>query len=83
MEFGKGYQIIAPRVTHESNQMVSIAWIDIAGFEFLANLIVLKLGNDVDGILGMKLCSNSTHINLGTPEGTMNRHLNFAFILLI
>ena len=54
MDFGKGYQIIAPRVTHESNQIVSTARIDIVGLEFLANLIVLKLGNDVDVILGMK-----------------------------
>ena len=54
MEFGKGYQIIAPRVTHESNQIVSTARIDIVGLEFLANLIVLTLGNDVDVILGMK-----------------------------
>lgn len=54
MEFRKGYQIIAPRVTHESNQMVSIAQIDIAGLEFLANLIFLKLGNDVDVIFGTK-----------------------------
>lgn len=54
IEFGKGYQIIAPGVTHESNQIVSSARIDIAGLEILANLIVLKLGNDVDVILGMK-----------------------------
>ena len=46
--------MIAPRVTHESNQIVIQARIEIAGLEFLANLIVLKLGNDVDVILGMK-----------------------------
>ena len=39
---------------HESNQIVSSAQIDIVGLEVLANLIVLKLGNDVDVILGMK-----------------------------
>jgi hypothetical protein len=54
MEFGKGYQIIAPGLTYESNQIVSTAQIYIVGLEFLANLIVLKLGNDVDVILGMK-----------------------------
>jgi hypothetical protein len=54
MEFGRGFQIIVPRITHESNQKVSQARIEIAGLEFLANLIVLKLGNDVDVILGMK-----------------------------
>ena len=41
MEFGKGFWIIAPGVTHESNHIVSQARIEIAGFEFLANLIVL------------------------------------------
>jgi hypothetical protein len=54
MEFGKGFQFSAPRILHESNQIVSQARIEIAGFEFLANLSVLKLGNDVDVILGMK-----------------------------
>ena len=39
---------------HESNQIISQAQIEIAGLEFIANLIVLKLGNDVDVILGMK-----------------------------
>ena len=54
MEFGRGFRISAPRIMHESNQIVSQVWIEIAGLEFLANLIVLKLGNDVDVILGMK-----------------------------
>jgi len=54
MEFGRGFHIIASRVTHVSNRVVSQAQIDIAGLEFLTNLIVLKLGNDVDVILGMK-----------------------------
>ena len=54
MEFGRGFWISAPRIMHESNQIVSRAWIEIGGLEFLANLIVLKLGNDVDVILGMK-----------------------------
>jgi len=54
MEFGRGFRIVAPRITHESNQIVSQACIEIAGLEFLANLIVLKLGNDVDVILRMK-----------------------------
>ena len=54
MEFGRGFRISAPRITHESNQIVSQARIVIVGLEFLANLIVLKLGNDVDVILGMK-----------------------------
>ena len=35
-------------------KIVSQARIEIVGLEFLANLIVLKLGNDVDVILGMK-----------------------------
>ena len=54
MEFGRGFRNCAPRIMHESNHIVSQAWIEIAGLEFLANLIVLKLGNDVDVILGMK-----------------------------
>ena len=54
MEFGRGFQISAPGIMHESNHIVSQARIEIAGFEFLANLIVLQLGNDVDVILGMK-----------------------------
>jgi hypothetical protein len=54
MEFGRGFHIIALGIMHESNQIVSQAWIEIAGLEFLANLIVLKLGNDVDVILGIK-----------------------------
>ena len=54
MEFGRGFQINAPRIMHESNNIVSQAQMEIAGLEFLANLIVLKLGNDVDVILGMK-----------------------------
>ena len=54
MEFGRGFWIIAPGITQESNQIVSQARIEIAGLEFLANLIVLKLGNDVDVILRMK-----------------------------
>ena len=54
MEFGRGFWIVAPGITHESNQIVSEACIEIAGLEFLANLIVLKLGNDVDVILRMK-----------------------------
>ena len=54
IEFGRGFWIIARRITHESNQIVIQAQIEIAGLEFLANLIVLKLGNDVDVILGMK-----------------------------
>ena len=54
MEFGRGFWISAPRITHESNQIVSQARIEIGGLEFLANLIVLKLGSDVDVILGMK-----------------------------
>ena len=41
MEFGRGFWIIAPRVIHESNHIVSQARIEIAGLEFLANLIVL------------------------------------------
>ena len=41
MEFSRGFWIIAPRITHESNQIVSQARIEIAGLEFLANLIVL------------------------------------------
>ena len=39
---------------HESNHVVSQAQIKISGLEFLANLIILKLGNDVDVLLGMK-----------------------------
>ena len=54
MEFGRGFWIIAPGITQESNQIVSQARIEIAGLEFLANLIVLKLGSDVYVILGMK-----------------------------
>ena len=54
MEFGRGFWISAPRIMHESNQIVSQARIEIGGLEFLTNLIVLKLGNDVDVILGMK-----------------------------
>ena len=54
MELGRGFRIIAPGVAHESNQIVSQSRIEIAGLEFLANLIVLQLGNDVDVILGMK-----------------------------
>ena len=55
MEFGRGFQISAPGIMHESNHhIVRQARIEIAGLEFLANLIVLKLGNDVDVILGMK-----------------------------
>jgi len=54
MELGRGFWIIAPRVAHESNQIASQARIEIAGLEFLANLIIVKLGNDVDVILGMK-----------------------------
>ena len=41
MEFVKGFRIIAPGVTHQSNHIVSQARIEIAGLEFLANLIVL------------------------------------------
>ena len=41
MELGRGFWIIAPRVAHESNQIASQARIEIAGLEFLANLIVL------------------------------------------
>ena len=41
MEFGRGFWISAPRVIHESNHIVSQARIEIAGLEFLANLIVL------------------------------------------
>ena len=54
MEFGRGFWISGPRIMHESNQIVSRAWIEIGGLEFLAYLIVLELGNDVDVILGMK-----------------------------
>ena len=54
MEFGRAFWIIAPGITQESNQIVSQARIEIEGLVFLANLIVLKLGNDVDVILGMK-----------------------------
>ena len=54
MEFGRGFRISAPRIMHESNQKVSQAQIEIGGLEFLAYLIVLELGNDVDVILGMK-----------------------------
>jgi len=54
MEFGRGFRISAPRIMHESNQIVSQAQIEIGGLEFLAYLIVLELGNDVDVILGMK-----------------------------
>ena len=54
MEFGRGIQIYAPRIMHESTQIVSQAQIEIGDLEFLANLIVLKLGYDVDVILGMK-----------------------------
>jgi len=54
MEFGRGFWISAPRIMLESNQIISQARLEIAGLEFIANLIVLKLGNDVDVILGMK-----------------------------
>ena len=54
MEFGRGFRISAPQIMHEFNQIVSRARIEIGGLEFLAILIVFKLGNDVDVILGMK-----------------------------
>ena len=41
MEFGRGFWISASGVTHESSHIVSQARIEIAGLEFLANLIVL------------------------------------------
>ena len=44
MEFGRGFRISAPGIIHKSNQIVSRAQIEIGGLEFLANLIVLKLG---------------------------------------
>ena len=51
---GGDFGLVRPRILHESNQIVSLARIEIAGVEFIANLIVLKLGNDVNVILGMK-----------------------------
>ena len=41
MEFGRGFWISAPRFTHEFSHIVSQALIEIAGLEFLANLILL------------------------------------------
>ena len=67
---------------HESNQIVSQARIEIAGLEFLANLIVLKLGNDVDVILGMKWMVKHQCVIRCVPRSVEIRHLSGKSVTL-
>lgn len=55
-EINQAFQIIAHGITHESKWIVSQAKLEIAGMDFQANLLILKLGN-IDAILGMNWMS--------------------------
>ena len=53
MDFAWGFQIQAPRIIQESNKIVSKAKVELAGLEFLAHFIVMKLGDEIDAIFRM------------------------------
>jgi len=74
MDFAWGFQIQAPRIIQESNKIVSKAKVELAGLEFLAHFIMMKLGDDVDAILGMNWMVEHKYVIRCVPRSVEMHH---------